>query len=177
MKYQYINLDNQRDLIEGVILRKLIIHKDPTGSLVETLRSDWQDVYNLGDLNFAMQYMSITPSGIARDEHMWHVHKYQKDRFICLSGKIITAVYDPRRSSKSVGKLNLFAMGPASENEMYLLVIPEETYHGFMVVSNEPGYLLNFPTKLYNPKDEGRVANKGEFNWEIVRKDFSIDSK
>src|SRR3990167_10117518 len=174
MNYQYLDLTNKKGLIEGVILRKLTVHGAPTGSLVETLRSNWQDVFNNNDLNFAMQYMSITPPGIARDEHMWHVHKFQKDRFICASGKIITAIYDPRKSSKTKGQLNLFTMSPQNENEMYMVVIPEETYHGFMVVSKEPGYLLNFPTKLYNPGDEVRIANQGELNWQEVRADFKI---
>ena len=174
VKFHYIHLDNQNDLIESVILRKLVINKDPTGSLVETLRTDWQDVYNLENLNFAMQYMSITPSGIIRDEDKWHVHKFQKDRFICASGKIITAIYDPRKNSKTKGLLNLFVMSPQNENEMYMIVIPEETYHGFIVVSNESGYLLNFPTQLYNPQDEGRINNNGELNWQEVRADFQI---
>src|SRR3989344_7945368 len=114
MNYNHINLSNQNDLIEGVILRKLAVHKDTTGSLVETLRSDWKDVFNSGDLAFAMQYMSITPSAVARDEDMWHIHKFQKDRFICISGRIITAVYDPRKDSKTTGQINLFVMGPES---------------------------------------------------------------
>jgi dTDP-4-dehydrorhamnose 3,5-epimerase len=172
MNYQYIDLVNQKDLIDGVVLRKLILHKDPTGSLVETLRSDWSDVFDKNDLSFAMQYFSVTPSGIARDEDQWHVHKYQTDRFICISGRIVTAIYDPRKNSKTFGKLNLFVMGPDNENEMYLLVIPKETLHSFMVISKSPAYLLNFPTKLYNPQDEGRVSNE-HFQWSKVRGDFS----
>src|SRR3990167_7567216 len=120
MNYYY-NLKNQKNPIEGVIIRKLIMHKDPTGSLVETLRTDWQDVFNSTDLNFAMQYMSVTPPGIARDENTWHVHKHQKDRFICASGRIVTAIYDPRENSKTKGVLNLFVMGPQNEHEMYLI--------------------------------------------------------
>ena len=85
MNYQYLDLTNKKGLIEGVILRKLTVHGDPTGSLVETLRSDWQDVFDNNKLGFAMQYISTTPPGIARDEDMWHVHKFQKDRFICVS--------------------------------------------------------------------------------------------
>jgi len=173
MNYQYLTLANQKDLIEGVILRKLTVYKDPTGSLVETLRSDWPDVFNQKDLPFAMQYFSITPSGIVRDEDKWHVHKYQEDRFICISGRIVTAIYDSRKNSKTYERLNLFVMGSDSEDEMYILVIPKETYHGFMVVSKEPGFLLNFPTKLYNPSDEGRTANT-HFNWQKVRDDFRI---
>ena len=57
---------------------------------------------------------------------------------------------------------------------MYMVVIPEETYHGFMVVSKTPGMLLNFPTQLYNVEDEGRVKHGGEFNWQDVRNDFGI---
>ena len=170
MNYQYLNLENQKDLIDGVVLRKLIIHKDESGSLVETLRSDWQDV---GGSSFAMQYMSITPPKIARDENRWHVHKFQRDRFICVSGRIVTAIYDPRVGSKTKGKLNLLVMSRQKEEEMYMVVIPQKTYHGFLVVSREPGCLLNFPTKLYNPKDEGRVP-KEEFSWDKVREDFKL---
>lgn len=170
MNYNYLDLNNQKDLIEGVVLRKLILHKDESGSLVETLRTDWHDVYGDG---FAMQYLSTTPSGLARDEDKWHVHKNQKDRFICVSGRLITAIYDPRENSQTRGKLNLFTMGPEKEEEMYVLVIPEETYHGFMVISKDAGFLLNFPTQLYNPQDEGRVENS-QFSWQKVREDFNI---
>ena len=76
MNYQYIDLDHRKDLIGGVILKKLTIHRDKTGELVETLRRDWQDVFNGTDLDFAMQYMSVTPSGIARDEVKWHFNKF-----------------------------------------------------------------------------------------------------
>lgn len=173
MKYRYIDLENPTDLIDGVIVRKLTIHKDESGILVETLRTDWQDV--IGKTSpFAMQYMSITPHGVARDENKWHVHQNQKDRFICASGRIVTAIYDPREISKTKGKLNLFMMGPQNDKEMYMVVIPEQTLHGFMVVSKEPGYLLNFPTQLYNPDDEGRVDHGQEFSWQNVRDDFAL---
>ncbi|MBI2594419.1 dTDP-4-dehydrorhamnose 3,5-epimerase family protein [Candidatus Curtissbacteria bacterium] len=176
MNYSYITLSDSADLIEGVILKKLTVHKDKTGRLFETLRKDWADVFNTADLNFAMQYLSITPSGVVRDEDQWHVHKFQKDRFICAAGRIVTAIFDPRGTSRTKGKLNLFLMGPEKEQEMYVVVIPENTYHGFMVVSRESGYLLNFPTKLYNPRDEGRVDNT-QLDWGKVRLDFGISSE
>lgn len=171
MNNQYLNLNNQRDLIDGVILRKLIVHKDTSGILVETLRTDWTDVIT-ADMPFAMQYMSITPSGIARDQDKWHVHKNQEDRFVCVSGRIVTALYD-KRDTKTKDQLNLFVIGPQIEEEMYLVVIPKDVYHGFMVISDSPGYLLNFPTQLYNPQDEGRVQNT-QFKWQSVREDFNL---
>jgi len=170
---KYITLKNSQNLIEGVVLRKLIIHKDESGSLVETLRRDWTDVFNDKELNFAMQYLSITPSGLIRDQDRWHFHKKQKDRFICVWGKIVTALYDPREGSKTKGKLNLFLMGPENEDEMYMIVIPEEVYHGFMVVSKEPGYLLNYPTQLYTGEDEGRVENT-QLVWRQIANDFGL---
>lgn len=173
MNYQYLNLNNQKNLIVGTIIRKLIQHTDPTGSLVETMRRDWQDVFDDHNLPFAMQYISITPPKIARDENEWHVHKNQIDRFICIRGRIVTALYDPRAGSKTEGKLNLFLMGPEREEEMYIIVIPKDVYHGFMVISKNPGYLLNFPTQLYNPQDEGRIIHEG-FSWQKVREDFKI---
>lgn len=171
MNYQYLNLENQKDLIEGTILRKLTVHKDESGLLVETMSTDWTDVLT-PDMPFVMQYMSTTPAGLARDEDKWHVHKNQEDRFICVSGRIVTAMYDPRET-KTNGKLNLFVMGPQKEEEMYLIVIPKDVYHGFMVISETPGYLLNFPTQLYNPQDEGRVGNN-ELSWQKVREDFNL---
>ena len=173
MNYQYINFTNQKNLIDGVVLRRLIIHKDQSGSLIETIREDWEDIINEDDLKFAMQYLSVTPSKMVRDEDKWHVHKFQKDRFVCISGRIVTAVYDPRKNSKSFGKLNLFIMGPDKEDEMYMIIIPEETHHGFCVVSQKSGYLLNFPTQLYTGEDEGRVENH-ELNWQNVRDDFGL---
>ena len=173
MHYQYLNLNNQQDIIEGTIIRKLIQHSDPTGSLVETMRTDWHDVFVQNTRPFAMQYMSTTPTGVARDEDKWHVHKMQEDRFICPKGKIVTALYDPRQNSATYKKLNLFTMGPENEEEMYMIVIPKEVYHGFMVVSKKEGYLLNFPTQLYSGEDEGRIENK-ELSWQKVREDFGL---
>jgi dTDP-4-dehydrorhamnose 3,5-epimerase len=67
----------------------------------------------------------------------------------------------------------------------YIVLIPKGTLHGFLVVSKEPAILLNFPTGLYNPQEEGRVPyeeanvklDSGEdFNWDLVRKEFSNSS-
>jgi len=155
VNFTYLDLNNQKDLIE------------------ETLRRDWSDVFDDKGLNFAMQYLSITPSGRIRDEDKWHVHKKQKDRFICVSGKIVTTLYDPREGSKTKGKINLFLMGPEKKEEMFVVVIPEDVYHGFMVVSKELGYLLNFPTQLYTGEDEGRVENS-QLDWRQVANDFGL---
>lgn len=179
---EFINILNKDKftLVKDVIMHPLRINKDESGILVETLRTDWSDIYGK-DREFAMQYYSITPSGAARDEKVWHYHPtVQEDRFLVIQGAIIVAVADQRVNSATKGLLNLFTM--KSDEDPYILLIPKETLHGFLVISKEPAILLNFPTALYNPKEEGRVSYeeakiklpKGEmFSWDLVRKKFS----
>lgn len=167
-------------LVEGVLLYPLKINKDASGVLVETLRRDWPQIYGK-DREFFMQYYSVTPPGLARDEDVWHYHPtVQEDRFLVIKGEIVVAVADNRGDSSTKGLLNLFYM--QSQKDPYILLIPKKTLHGFMVVSKEEAILLNFPTGLYNPKEEGRVPYKeveiklpdgGVFNWDLVRQKFS----
>lgn len=153
----FITLKNKEKnkLIKGVVLYPLKINKDVSGVLVETLRSDWQEIYGPGR-EFKMQYYSITPSGLARDEKVWHYHSVQEDRFLVSQGAIVVAVADNRENSETKGFLNLFYM--QADTDPYILLIPKKTLHGFLVVSKEPAMLLNFPTSLYNPKEELRLA-------------------
>lgn len=174
---EFITLKNKGNskLIEDVILHPLKINKDESGVLVETLRSDWQEIYGQGR-EFKMQYYSVTPSEIARDENVWHYHPNQEDRFLVSQGAIVVAVADNREDSETKGLLNLFYM--CSDTDPYILLIPKKTLHGFMVVSEIPAMLLNFPTSLYNPQEEGRISHDQAqaklpdgslFSWNKVR--------
>jgi len=145
--------------------------------LGETLRSDWNGIYGKGR-EFAMQYYSITPPGLARDEGVWHYHPTQEDRFLTVQGAIITAIADSREESSTKGLLNLFHM--KADEDPYILLIPKRTLHGFMVISKESAILLNFPTSLYNPKEEVRIPYKQAkirvsdgslFSWKAVRRE------
>jgi len=177
---EFITLKNKdkTELIEDVLMYPLKINTDESGGiLVETLRTDWKDIYGKGR-EFFMQYYSVTDSGVARDESVWHYHpKYQEDRFLVVQGDIVTAVADNREDSQTKGLLNLFLM-QASKNP-YILLIPKKTLHGFMVVSKEKAILLNYPTGLYNPEEEGRITfdkanitlpDASLFSWDRIRK-------
>lgn len=178
---EFITLENKdtKNIIKDVVLHPLKINKDESGVLVETLRKDWSVIYGEGR-EFAMQYYSITPSGLARDEDVWHCHPtVQEDRFLVISGEIVVAVADIRDDSPTKDVLNLFYM--KADESPYIVLIPKNTLHGFMVVSNTPATLLNFPTQLYNPAEEKRVPyDKAQvkmedgtlFSWDIVRKQF-----
>jgi len=172
------NVDNKK-LVKDVVLHPYKVNQDASGILVETLRKDWEDMYG-NEKDFSMQYYSETPSGVARDESVWHYHPTtQDDRFSVVKGEIVVAIADNREDSETFGLLNLFYIS-ARENP-YLILIPRKTLHGFMVVSKDPAILINFPTGLYNQSEEERISyseakvktETGEdFNWDLVRKQF-----
>jgi dTDP-4-dehydrorhamnose 3,5-epimerase len=177
---EFITLDNKdnSNLIKDVLVYPLKVNRDESGVLVETLRKDWREIYGQGR-EFFMQYYSKTASNVARDEEVWHLHpNYQEDRFFVAEGEIVTAIADQREKSPTKGVINLFYM--RAENP-YIVLIPKNTLHGFMVVSKEPAILLNYPTGLYNLKEEGRVpysearvkmTNGILFSWDLVRGEF-----
>lgn len=170
------------NLIKDILMYPLKVNKDESGILVEALRTDWKGIYGRGR-EFAMQYFSVTESGIARDEKVWHSHPHQEDRFLVAQGEIMVAVADNRRDSKTFGVLNLFHM--KADTDPYILLIPKGTLHGFLVVSEDPAILMNFPTFLYNPSEEQRISHEEAgiknsegslFSWNQVRKEFKLPS-
>lgn len=178
---ELITLQNKDSvkLIKDVVIRPYKVNQDASGVLVETMRRDWTNIYGEGR-EFFMQYYSETPSGLARDETVWHYHPtVQDDRFSVVKGEIVVAVGDNRGDSETKGLLNLFYIN-ARENP-YMVLIPRRTLHGFMVVSKEPAILINFPTGFYNPKEEGRIPYADAqvkmpdgtlFSWDLVKKEF-----
>lgn len=143
--------------IEGALIHGLTTHRDPRGTLTELLRADWTGVYG-EQMPFAQVYTSTTAPGVARDIDKWHVHQHQTDRFYCIRGRIVVAIADPRRGSPTQGNLMLVELAAEEDVPAPMLVtIPPRTLHGFVVTSKEPATLLNFPNRLYDPSDEGRV--------------------
>ncbi|MEX2013170.1 MAG: dTDP-4-dehydrorhamnose 3,5-epimerase family protein [Candidatus Levyibacteriota bacterium] len=179
---EFITLENKNSqkLIKDIVIHPYKVNQDESGILIETLRKDWQDVYGPGR-EFSMQYYSETPSGLARDEDVWHYHPtLQDDRFSVITGEIVVAVADNRKDSETLGLVNLFRIN--GRIDPYLLLIPRKTLHGFLVISKEPAVLINFPTGLYNPEEEQRVPYREAqvklsdgtlFSWDKVRAQFA----
>jgi dTDP-4-dehydrorhamnose 3,5-epimerase len=177
--YNIITLDNvmSNEVIHDVVIRSLTVNRDDRGSLTECLKTSWNDVYDEKHLPFAQMYYSKTLPGVARDEDQWHFHPGgQQDRFGVISGDIVVGLYDNREGSESQGLLNLFWLGERlGDTGQYLLVIPPRVLHGYVVVSDEPATMFNFPSRLYDPAEEERIdmaeiqMRDGEpFSWEKV---------
>jgi len=173
---------NNYKLIQDVKIHPLKVNRDPRGFLIETLKIDWLDIYGT-NLPFTQNYFSVTQSNVARDKDRWHVHPIKQiDRFVVTQGKIVVALYDWRKKSPTLGLLNLFLMGELNNDVGYYnLLIPNNILHCFLVVSKTSAMILNYPTALYDSKEEGRVpfneveiAKKQYFSWNSIRKYFNL---
>lgn len=176
---------NSYKLIKDVVVHPLKVNRDPRGYLVETIKSDWPDIFG-PNLPFAQNYYSVTQPNVARDEDRWHVHpSKQIDRFVVAMGQIVVAMFDWRKNSSTYGLLNLFHMGELNQDlGNYNLLIPQNVLHGFLVVGKSKAMILNYPTVLYDSREEGRIpfnrVNFGEkecFSWNLVRKLFQLPLK
>jgi len=177
--YQITTLKNSasQQLVHDVVLHPLKVNADPRGTLTETLKTTWEDVYNPQDMPFTQMYYSVTKPETARDIDHWHFHPGgQQDRFGVISGDIVVGIYDNRDDSPTKGTLNLFAMGQSQGPEgQYLLVVPKRTYHGYVVVSDSDAIMFNYPSRLYDPAQEHRLlfadyqlSDGTVFNWQKV---------
>ena len=131
-------------MIEGVKTHRLQVNADERGHLVEVFREDWE----LYDPVPAMTYYSMSYPGVVR---AWHRHnRGQVDHFVCPKGRIKVGVYDEREDSPTEGELDTFVIG---EHDQRAIRIPGDCWHGFKAIGDEPAFLLNFPTKLYDYDD------------------------
>ena len=130
--------------IHDVETRDLQVNTDERGHLVEVFRDDWSEY----DPKPAMSYFSMTYPGTIR---AWHRHvRGQIDHFVCAKGRIKVGIYDDRDGSPTQGELDTFVIG---EHDEQLIRVPGDCWHGFKVLGEDPAYLINFPTNLYDYED------------------------
>jgi dTDP-4-dehydrorhamnose 3,5-epimerase len=146
-----------------VKIKPLKVMPDDRGLLMEMLRSDDPDFQRFGQV-----YVTMVLPGVAK---AWHYHRIQTDHFVCVGGKAKVGLYDGREESPTNGETQTVVLGWPDQA---LLVIPPGVYHGFTPVGDEPAYIVNVPTELYNyedpdeyrlPFDDASIA----YDWGDVR--------
>lgn len=137
-----------KELIHGVLVKKLRLIPDERGYLMEMLRSDWPEFDR-----FAQSYVTACYPGVIK---AWHCHERQWDHFVCVQGMAKVVLYDPREGSPTKGYVNVFHIGLLNP---LLVKIPPGVYHGFTAEGGELALIVNFPTELYNYQrpDEHRI--------------------
>ena len=140
-------------MLEGVIIKKLNKHKDERGWLAEIYRNDEVDYQPV------MSYISVTKPGIVRGPHE---HIKQSDCFVFVGpGSFELYLWDKREDSKTNGQQMKVRAG---ENEPAMIIVPPGVAHGYKCVSDQDGWCINLPDKLYRGKD--RQGEIDEIRWE-----------
>ena len=147
-------------MIDGVKVKKLVIHPDDRGRLMEILRRD-EDMFE----KFGQVYMTTAYPGVVK---AWHYHKKQMDNFTCIKGRMRLGLYDGRKDSPTFGNVEEYVI---SLEEPVLVQIPPKVYHGFKCISEEEAMVINTVTEPYDygDPDEYRVDafdNDIPFDWE-----------
>jgi len=152
-----------KKLIDGVKTKKLAVHADERGRLMEMLRAD-DELY----AKFGQVYLTSAYPGAVK---AWHYHEKQVDHFTCVHGMMKVVLYDDRKDSKTKGLVNEFFLGV---HNPILLRIPAGVYHGFKCVSEHEALIVNVPTEMYHydKPDEFRLdAHDPKIPYDWARKD------
>lgn len=134
-------------LITGVMIKKLISHKDERGFFEEFIRAD-DPFFKEG---FGQWSHSLMNQNVIK---AWHIHKTQIDWWYIARGTVKTALYDTRKDSKTFGVINEFIMGENAER--IILKIPPHVAHGVKVLQG-PSELMYITSKIYDTQEEGRI--------------------
>jgi dTDP-4-dehydrorhamnose 3,5-epimerase len=150
-------------LIDGVRVKRLTVHADERGRLMEMLRAD-DDFFE----QFGQAYLTTAYSGVVK---AWHYHRHQVDHFTVVRGMMKIVLYDSRPDSPTFGVVNEFFAG---DYNPILIRIPNLVYHGFKCISETEALVVNIPSRMYDydDPDEYRLpAHTDEIPYDWSRKD------
>jgi len=123
----------QRTKIPDVILIKPRVFEDDRGFFMETYKKS--DFKKTGiDVDFVQCNHSKSTRGVIRGLHFQYRPYVQSKLVRCIKGKVFDVAVDIRKDSKFFGK---YVSAELSEENKYLLFIPQGFAHGFQVLSNE----------------------------------------
>ncbi|MBI5452531.1 dTDP-4-dehydrorhamnose 3,5-epimerase family protein [Candidatus Gottesmanbacteria bacterium] len=145
-------------LIEGVIAKELIRHKDERGYFEELIRIT-DEFFQEGFGQLSHSYMN---KGVIK---AWHIHKTQIDWWYVAKGTLKVALYDLRKDSPTYRELNQFILG--EDGDDVVLKIPGGVAHGCKVIS-EDAELFYITSSIYNTAEEGRISHDDReigFDW------------
>ncbi len=129
-------------MIQGVLVKKLAVHTDDRGTLMEVLRADDPCFETLTQTTYTVAYPGVIKA--------FHWHKRQWDMWFFARGMAQVVLYDLRRESPTHRQTNVLYMG---ERAPLVVAIPIGVAHGYRVLGNEPAGLLYHTTEAYDPAD------------------------
>ena len=152
-------------MIDGVKIKKLIVHGHDRGNFIEILRDDENLLERFGQASITVTYPGIIKA--------FHLHEKQDDLWHVINGNMQIVLYDMRKDSKTYKQTQVIYAGDLYEPQ--LVVIPVGVAHGYRVLGNKPVTLVYFTTKSYDAKDpdEKRIPFDDpeiNFDWTTTNK-------
>jgi len=149
-----INSLRSPKLIQGVELEPMERFADDRGSFAELFRfgepglaRDFSSSNGKVQVSFTTSYPGVIKA--------IHYHFEQIDLWAPLSGMLQVLLYDLRETSPTCGQLNTVFIG---DLRPWKVRIPAGVGHGYRVIGPESAAMVYAMDRLYNPKDEGRIA-------------------
>jgi len=135
-------------MIHGVGIKRLEVHSDDRGMLVEVVRAD--------DPFFAAIKQTTYTEAFPGVIKAFHWHRRQKDIWFFSSGTAQVVLHDLREDSPTARQTQVIYMGVRNP---LVVCIPELVAHGYRVLGNEPAGLFYHTTECYDPAnpDEERI--------------------
>jgi dTDP-4-dehydrorhamnose 3,5-epimerase len=129
-------------MIEGVYLKRLAVHSDDRGFLMEVLRADDPGFATVKQTTYTEAYPGVIKA--------FHWHKRQVDIWFFAKGMAQVVLYDLRPESATHRQTDVLVMG---ERAPALLAIPIGVAHGYRVLGNQPAGLFYHTSETYDPAD------------------------
>jgi len=153
-------------LIDGIKVAAYPLWPDDRGYFLEILRvgnglaADYDPVTT--QVSAALSYSGTIKA--------FHYHLEQTDFWVAATGMFQVALVDLRKGSPTFCRKNTLYVG---QLRPWQILIPPGIGHGYKVIGMDPAMLVYVTNKVYNPKDEGRIAyNQPEiaYDWELQHK-------
>lgn len=135
-------------MIAGVRVKRLTVHADDRGTLVEVLRDDDPLFATIRQTTYTEAYPGVIKA--------FHLHRRQTDIWFFAAGMAQVVLHDLREESPTRGETDVFYMG---ERNPMVLAIPAGVAHGYRVLGTRPACLFYHTTEHYDPAapDEERL--------------------
>lgn len=161
-----IRTPDAKGLIQGIEVRPYDVWPDDRGYFLEVVRikqglaADFP--VDSTQISSALSYAGIIKA--------FHFHLEQTDLWVPMTGMFQVVLVDLRPASPTYGVKNTLYTGALKP---WQILIPPGVGHGYKVIGPEPGVLVYVTNRLYNPKDEGRIAYNDAsiaYDWELQHK-------
>jgi len=145
-------------MIDGVEIKELVTHSDERGFFRELIReTDPFFSEGFGQFSHSLMYQGVTKA--------WHIHRKQVDWWYVAGGVLKVVLHDRRPDSATAGMTMELFMG--DNQKAQVLKIPPGVAHGCSCISG-PAHLFYITSRVYDPKDEGRIPHDDEelgYDW------------